>query len=182
MQNNRCKPKLSIIIGDRRASLSSSTQTHLLNLPSQSQLLHKPTIRSPTISDHLQSQNKSECLTSHLLPHNKVHSNPNQKSKWMQRKSNASRLNYKNHKSNTNNAKLLNSKNETNKIESKKKKRQNPRKFVNFKCSVSNRKPKKPQRKLQQPRLSVNNKSHNILAFSSPKDQKYLQSTIHPQP
>ena len=86
-------------------------------------------------------------------------------------------MNYKNHKSSTNSAKSLRRKSEKNRIASEKKKRPSKRKFDNFKCFVSNRKPKRLPRKLRLQQLNVNNKFNKILVFSSLKDQKYLLST-----
>lgn len=91
-------------------------------------------------------------------------------------------MNCKSHKSSTSNAKLLRRKSEKNRNASEKKKRPNKRKFDNFKCFVSNKKHKRLRRKLPLPQLSANNKFNKLRAFSSLKDQKYLQSTTLQQP
>ena len=174
-------PMLSITIGDQLANQSSSTQTHLSNkLRHRNQCFQTLMIKSRMISDLLQLQNKSECLNSHQLTHKEVQW-WSHKSKYRQRKNSAFRSNCKSHKSSINSVKSLSSKNEKKTNVSEKKKRQSPRKFGNFKCYVSNKKPKMPQRKLQLPRPNVNNKYHNILLYSNRRDLKYLQSTTHQQ-
>ena len=172
---------LSTTIGDQLASQSSSTQTLLSSkLRHRSQCFQTPTIKSRMIRDLLQLQNKSECLNSHQFTLKEVQW-WSHKSKYRQRKNSAFRSNYKSHKSSIDNVKSLSSKNEKKTNVSEKKKRQSLKKFDNFKCYVSNKKHKRPQRKLQLPRRSVNNKYHNILVYSSRRDQKYLQSTTHLQ-
>ena len=100
----------------------------------------------------------------------------------MQRKSNAFRLNYKNHKSSTNSAKSLRRKSEKNRIASEKKKKPSKRKFDNFKCFVSNRKPKRLPKKQRQQQLNANKWLNKTLEFSNLKDQRCLLSTTLPQP
>ena len=174
---------LSITIGDQRPSLFQSIPTLQLSKLRQNQCQPIQMTMSPTIKGLQPLQNKSDYPISHQLARTPVLSSQTSlKSKSMQRRSNAFRLNYKNHKSSTNNAKSLSSKSEKNRIVSEKKKRRNKRKFDNFKCFVSNRKPRRLRRKQRPQQLSVNNKLNKILVFSSLKDQKYLLSTTLLQP
>ena len=98
------------------------------------------------------------------------------------KKRNASRSNYKSLRSSTNSDKYKSSKSEIRLIASEKRKRQSRRKFDNFKCFESNRKHKKPLRRLLLQQLSVSQLPHLKVAFNSRKDQKYLRSTTRRQP